>query len=220
MDASLASLADARDNMVDCQLRPNKVNDRRILDAMRRLPRELFVAPGALALAYADVEVPAGQGRFLLAPMVMARLIQAAELPAAAAVLVLGAGYAAAVLAAFGARVTVVEPDAAVLAAARQAIAACGVSVAFEQAPMAGGWPGGAPYDGIFVDGAVRQLPALAGQLRVAPPGRLCAVVAAQGRAGVAIMAEAAGGGLAPRPLFDCTASVLAEFDPPAGFRF
>src|ERR1700721_1328189 len=91
--------ADARNHMVDSQIRPNRVTDPRILSAMRRLPRERFLPPAAVALAYADEDVPLGGGRFLMEPMVLARLLQAAALRDNERVLVVGAGtgYAAAV---------------------------------------------------------------------------------------------------------------------------
>ncbi len=72
--------ADARKRMVDSQIRPNRVTDPRILAAMRRLPRERFLPPALAALAYADEDVPLGNGRYMLEPMVLAKLLQAATL--------------------------------------------------------------------------------------------------------------------------------------------
>ena len=100
--------ADARRNMVDSQIRPNRVTDPRILAAMRRLPRESFLPSAVRALAYADEDVPLGNGRFMMEPMVLARLLQAAALIDQERVLVVGAGtgYGAAVIAACGCKVT------------------------------------------------------------------------------------------------------------------
>src|ERR1700676_3904148 len=97
-----AFLADARNRMVDSQIRPNKVSDPRILDAMRHLPRERFLPDTQLALAYADQNVPLGGGRVLLQPLALARLVQAAEPMPAEKVLVVaaGTGYSAALFAA------------------------------------------------------------------------------------------------------------------------
>ncbi len=114
--------------MVDSQIRPNKVNDPRILEAMRRLPRERFVPETAAAMAYVDEDVPLGNGRFLMEPMVIARLIQTTRpLPGEAALVVgAGTGYGAALLAACGARVTALEDDPALIAiAARRARRRC-----------------------------------------------------------------------------------------------
>ena len=92
----------ARICMVDSQIRPNRVTDPRVLSAMRRLPRERFLPPNVAALAYADEDVPLGNGRFMMEPMVFARLLQAANLRENERVLVVGAGtgYGAAVLSA------------------------------------------------------------------------------------------------------------------------
>src|SRR5208282_6497251 len=93
--------ADARNRMVDSQIRPNRVTDPRILAAMRCLPRERFLPPAVVSLAYADEDVPLGNGRYLMEPMVLARLLQAANLGEGERALVIaaGTGYSAAVLA-------------------------------------------------------------------------------------------------------------------------
>ena len=112
--------------MVDSQIRPNKVVDPRILRAMRELPRERFVPTALRSLAYADEDVPLGNGRALMEPMVLARLVQIAAPVAGERVLVVGAGggYGAAVLAACGANVTALEEDEALLGLARQLLPA------------------------------------------------------------------------------------------------
>jgi protein-L-isoaspartate(D-aspartate) O-methyltransferase len=214
------TLVNARNLMVDGQLRPSRVTDRRILDAMRRLPREAFLPETQRALAYADAQVPLGGGRVLLEPMVVARLVQASNAAPGAKVLVLGAGYAACVFAACGAQVTALEQHAGHLAQTQAAIAACGVDVTVITAPLQSGWPDGAPYDVIFIDGAVRHLPPLARQLRADPAGRLCAILAETSRLGVAVLAERTGDALAQRPLFDCAATLMPEFEPAASFHF
>ena len=102
----------ARENMVDSQVRPNQVNDRRVIDAMRALPREAFAPAGSLA--YADADIDLGGGRFLLSPMVTARLAQLALANSPKHVLVVGAGsgYSPRVLAASaGAEVVALEEE-------------------------------------------------------------------------------------------------------------
>ena len=71
--------ARARLNMVEGQIRPNKVTDPRIVAAMLDLPRELFLPAERRAMAYLDEDIPLGGGRALVEPMVLARLVQTAE---------------------------------------------------------------------------------------------------------------------------------------------
>src|SRR5487761_533200 len=92
MDLAAFDFADARARMVDSQVRPNKVTDPRILHAMRTLPRERFLPPALAPLAYSDDDVPLGGGRVMLAPMVIARLVQLLGLQPGERALVVAAG--------------------------------------------------------------------------------------------------------------------------------
>ena len=120
MDHAAQAFAEARNRMVDSQVRPNKVTDPRIIAAMRQLPRERFLPPHLAPLAYADEDVPLGEGRVLIEPTVIARLVQLTAVAAGERALVVaaGTGYGAALLAACGARVTALE-EAAPLQASR-----------------------------------------------------------------------------------------------------
>lgn len=89
MDATL--YAQARNLMVDDQLRPSEITDSRILEIMRYLPREHCVRPDLRNAAYADTSLPLAQGRVLSQPLLTARLVQAAEPVAGQRVLVVGA---------------------------------------------------------------------------------------------------------------------------------
>ncbi|NIQ96207.1 MAG: protein-L-isoaspartate O-methyltransferase, partial [Desulfuromonadales bacterium] len=71
--------ATARHNMVESQIRTNKVRNLSLLDALDEVPREKFLPPERRAIAYNDEDLPLGEGRFLMEPMVLSRLIQAAE---------------------------------------------------------------------------------------------------------------------------------------------
>ena len=178
MDAGVPDFTEARNHMVDGQVRPNKVNDPRIIQAMRRLPRERFVPPHLAGLAYIDEDVPLGGGRFLMEPMVIARLVQLARVRAGERALVVGAGtgYGAALLAACGAEVTALENDERLTAIARRVLAEMAPGVSLVAGPLAQGWAKAGPYDAVLIEGAVREIPdAIAQQVRTG--GRLVTVM-------------------------------------------
>ena len=104
--------ARARLNMVNNQLRPNRVDDPNVLDAMAEIPRERFLPKALRGVAYADEDLPLPDGGWLIEPLVLARLIQAAGVREADVVLVVGCstGYAGVVLARLAATVILVEP--------------------------------------------------------------------------------------------------------------
>ena len=72
----MTDFALARRNMIDGQLRPNRVTNAQLLAAIGELPRERFLPEATRSVAYADDDVPLGNGRYLMEPMVLARLIQ------------------------------------------------------------------------------------------------------------------------------------------------
>ncbi len=216
----------ARQLMVDGQLRPNKVNDRRILDAMRTLPREIFVPPGQATLAYIDDAVKLGQGRVLTKPLVLARLIQLARPHAGETALIVGSatGYAAAVLALCGLQVFALEQAPSLIAMARvawprvQAMDLAG-TVSFIEGKLAEGHAAHAPYDLVFIDGAVPDIPPVIAR-QVAATGRLVTVIAKQGISGVAVLAEPSVGSLRAQAAFDANTPLLPELTPTPSFSF
>ena len=217
--------AEARDRMVDGQVRPNKVIDPRIIQAMRRLPRERFVPEAMASRAYSDEDVPLPHGRALIEPMVIARLVQSLRVRAGETALVIGAGagYGAALLDAIGAKVTALEDDAGLIALGRTALPAVAPGVTMVEGPVQAGWQAGAPYDVILIEGAVQQAPdALADQLR--PGGRLAAVVSKPGGPGHGVLAEvvrvADGVRLRGQPVFDCATPMLPQMAPRPAFAF
>ena len=153
--------AAARTHMVDSQLRPNKVTDKRLFDICSELPRESFFPVELAARAYTDENIRLGNGRSALPPMPLVRMIQALEIEAGEKVLVVGAGngYGAAVLAKLGAKVTALEPDAALARIARAGLAAQAPSVTLVAGPLEQGWAASAPYDAIIVEGAADFVP-------------------------------------------------------------
>ena len=225
----MADFAVQRKNMVESQVRPSDVTDRRVVRAMLEIPREAFVPAAARAIAYMDESIPLGPvgagrgGRALMAPRVLAKMIQALDIGDKANVLVVGAatGYASAVLARLAARVVAIESDAAMVAAARAALAgldATNVSVETAAGGLAAGWPQQAPYDAILIDGAVPAIPdALLDQLK--DGGRLVAVIADAGL-GRAMQWRRLGGMFDQRAVFDAGAPRLPGFERAAQFVF
>jgi protein-L-isoaspartate(D-aspartate) O-methyltransferase len=157
MNAHLSSpdFSAAREAMVESQLRPQGVVDRRVLDAMGEVARERFVPERSKSFAYVDRAVSLGSGRYLNAPAFLGQLLtQMMPVPGERA-LVVGAatGYSAAVLRAIGLEVTAVEAEPELARTARD------LGVDTVEAPLAAGHKKGAPYDQILIDGAVEFIP-------------------------------------------------------------
>jgi protein-L-isoaspartate(D-aspartate) O-methyltransferase len=208
-----------RAKMVDCQIRPNHVTDHRVINAMRTLPREAFAPAGAFV--YADADVDLGGGRFLLSPMVAARLAQLAMAGNPAHVLVVGAGsgYLAAVLSACGAGVVALEEEARLNSGA---LAQYAPDVEAVQDRLAAGWPAGGPYDVILIEGAVQAIPEIF-TAQLASQGRVIAILADGAEAaglGRAVIAERTEAGFAAVKIFDCTAHILPSFRHAPVFSF
>ncbi|MBB5373193.1 protein-L-isoaspartate O-methyltransferase family protein [Acidocella aromatica] len=209
----------ARDHMVDSQIRPNHVHDTRVISAMRALPREAFAPAGSFA--YADADIPLGQGRYLVNPMVTARLAQLVlqSNPAHALVVGAGSGYLAAVLGAAGVAVVALEEETRLDTGA---LAQFGTNVEAVTGPLAAGWPAGGPYDAIVIEGAVPEISkAFAAQL--VPGGRVIAVIAeaeGPGAVGRVVVAEASGTGFAEVEQFDVTPRLLPQFRRAPAFAF
>jgi protein-L-isoaspartate(D-aspartate) O-methyltransferase len=214
--------AAARLNMVDSQLRPNRVADAVLLDAFLAVPRERFVPVAFHDAAYFDDDLPIGNGRMMLAPMVLARLLDVAQIGATDKVLDIGCatGYGTAIVARLAASAVGVEEDAGLARQARSRLAELGVLHAdIVEGPLAQGHAAGAPYDVIVIEGAVDAIPdAIAAQL--AEGGRLVTVVKDGGRMGRATLMGRIQGGLSHRPLFDAAAAPLPGFGRAPAFVF
>ena len=144
--------------------------------------------------------------RRALEPMVLARLLQAANLRDNERVLVVGSGtgYDAAVLAACGCRVTALEEDPALLAIARSVLPAEAPSVTLVTGPLAAGWPANGPYDLVLIEGAVPEIPAALAAQTHQEDGRLLAAIHTEGGTTQAVIAEVTAFGVGISPLFDC----------------
>lgn len=218
----MTDFALARRNMVEGQLRPNKVTNVDLLAAVGELPRERFLPEALRSVAYADDDVPLGNGRYLMEPMVLARLIQALQ-PGPddrALVVASGRGYGAALLARLVKSVVAVESDSALASAADQTVKAVGLgNVTHHVGKCEDGAPSSGPYDIVLIEGGVRQIPqALIDQ--IAEGGRLATVICGSGVQGAAQLMVKEGGVASGRPLFDAGTPALPGFAPPAKFTF
>jgi protein-L-isoaspartate(D-aspartate) O-methyltransferase len=211
----------ARRMMVDCQIRPTDVTDRDVLAAMLEVPRERFV-PAALAdVAYLDRDVAVDPKRAMLKPMVLARMIQAAAVQPGERVLdvACGTGYSSAVLARLAGSVTALEDDAERSRRCADTLAQLGVgNVTAVSGQLAAGWPAGAPYDVILVNGACETEPQdLVRQLK--DGGRLVCILGT-GPDAKATIYRRDRGELGSRTLFDAAAPALPAFAKTPAFVF
>ena len=221
----MTDFSTARRNMVDCQVRPSDVTDIRIIDAMLALPREAFVPEEQRALTYLDLDLDVSQKgptkRYLIKPMVIAKMIQAAEIKSADSVLVVGCatGYTAALAAKLAGRVTATESDSALAAKAKSILATLGLdSVTVVTAAAPAGEPAHAPYDVIVLEGATEVVPDQLYQ-QLADQGRLVGVFATS-RPQRAVLVTHSHSDFGDRPLFDASAPVLPGFEHREAFVF
>jgi protein-L-isoaspartate(D-aspartate) O-methyltransferase len=223
----MADFQAARRAMVDGQVRTSDVTHVGVITAMLEIPRELFVPQGRAALAYLDRDVAIADAtatqpaRYLIKPMVVARLIQAADPGPLERVLVIGAGtgYAAAVMSRLAREVVALEENESLLQHARAVLTSLGNrNVSLILGPLADGAPASAAYDVILIDGGVETVPdGLCDQLSLA--GRLVAVVTS-GPLGKAKLFEPVNGKCSGRELFDANAPVLPGFSLAPAFVF
>jgi protein-L-isoaspartate(D-aspartate) O-methyltransferase len=214
----------ARQKMVDGQVRPSDVTDFRIIDAMLAVPREAFVPPGQRAMAYLDIDLDVSAGlsetglsetglsekRYLIKPVVTAKMLQAAEIRDTDNVLVVGCatGYSAAIVAKLAAQVTATEGDASLAAKAKDVLAGLGfANVTVRAAAAAEGDAANAPYDVIMLNGATEVTPdGLYRQLK--DGGRLVGVFAMM-QPQRATLVTHSHGDFGIRALFDAAVPVL-----------
>ena len=214
--------AAARRNMVSGQIRTNRVTDERLIEAMEEIPRERFVPHAKRGVAYVDEDVEIASGRYLMEPMVLARMVQEAGIAADDMVLDVGCGtgYAAAVMSRLAGTVIALDVDGSLAAEAEGALNAVGADNAIVvTGPLAEGYARQAPYDVILLGGAVDHLPqALADQL--AEGGRIVGVLREAGGVGQATLWARHRGALSSRSLFEASLPPLPGIARPVQFEF
>lgn len=213
--------AAARRNMVDSQVRTNKVTDEAVIEALRQVPREIFVPEPFRGIAYVDEDLLLDGDRYLVEPMVFGRLLQAAAIRPTDIVLDLGCGpgYSTAVIARLANTVVALETDGALLNQAARNLGRLGVDNAVVvDGPLEEGWPPQAPYNVIVLGGAVAHVPDQVLD-QIVEGGRLVGVVAGEG-VGRVVIHFRRGGSVSSRTLFDATIPLLPGFAPEPSFVF
>jgi protein-L-isoaspartate(D-aspartate) O-methyltransferase len=212
----------ARSHMIESQLRPNKVTDDRVLNAFASVRRELFLPEHLRPVAYIDEDLPLGAGRYLMEPMVAARLLQVASTARTDTALIVGAGtgYEAALTAMLARNVFALEEDPELARRGRAALVEHAIAlVNVVEGPLRDGYRARAPYDVILFGGAVAELPSnIVAQL--AEGGRLLAVVRGGEAVGRATLTTRTGGVVSHRVIFDAATHLLPGFAPKPAFAF
>lgn len=215
-----------RKNMVESQVRPSDITDRRVMRAMLDVPREAFCPPAQAATAYRDEPLRINgetgpRARYAVAPRTLAKLLQSLDLGDRDTVLEIGTGtgYASAILARVAAKVVAVEADPALAASARETLKSMqAANVTVFEGDLTAGHAAGAPYDAILINGAVEVVPrAVLDQLK--DGGRLTVVVS-DGRFGRVTQYRRLGGTFDSRVICEAAAPLLAGFSKPKEFVF
>lgn len=217
----MLDFAEARRTMVENQLRPSRIDDPRILDAMGEVPRELFLPKTLRGVAYSDEDIDLGNGRFLVEPLALAKMLQAARVGPDDVALVIGCGtgFSAAVLSRLAATVfLLIEPDEDAVALDRLLDELNCANVVIQQGALREGLPSQAPFDVILLPGTVREVPpALRGQL--GEGGRLVTVIEER-HAGKVTVLTAVGDAIGRRTPFDAATPELLALRPEPRFVF
>ncbi len=216
------NMEQARDNMVEQQIRTWEVLDQDVLGLLYVVPREAFVPEKHRALAFSDLQIPIGEGERMWEPKLEARVLQEMHLKKTDRVLEVGtgSGYLTALLAHRAARVHSVEIKPGLAQLGRRNLERHGAgNVTLEAGDGARGWPGHAPYDAIVLTGSTPVLPqALHEQLAVG--GRLFAVVGEPPVMTARIVTCTAPGAFHAVDLFETVIDPLVNAEQPPRFRF
>lgn len=203
-----------RTTMVDTQVRPSDVTKFPIIEAMLSVAREEFVPDRLREAAYVGENLDLGQGRVMLEPRTLAKMLDALDLQRSDLVLDLGCGlgYSAAVAARLAEAVVAVESDAGMADEAQGILSRAGSdNVIMHQATLAEGAPQHGPYDAIMVQGGVGEVPeALLAQIK---DGGRIACLFMQGALGVVRIGYKLDGKISWRDAFNASAPVLAGFE-------
>ncbi|WP_300016139.1 protein-L-isoaspartate O-methyltransferase [uncultured Roseobacter sp.] len=209
----MTDFAARRTMMVDTQVRPSDVTKFPIIDAMLRVPRENFVPAAQREAAYMGENLELGEGRVILEPRTLAKMLDALDVSNDELVLDVGAGmgYSSAVIAHVAEAVVAVEDDETMASEAQESLAEAGVdNVILHVGPLAEGASQHGPYDVMLVQGGITELP-LTLQDQIKDGGRV-ACLFMQGALGEVRIGHKNGGVISWRMSFNAGAPVLAGF--------
>lgn len=210
----------ARQNMVENQVRPWDVLDARVLDALARIRREDFVAPEHRRLAFADMCLPLGHGQVMMKPVIEGRVLQALNLASTDRVLEIGtgSGFLTACMASLCAQVTSVDAHADFTAQARARLGAAGIANAsLLTGDALDNWQPEGAFDAIVVTAAMWQVPArLLSWLT--PGGRLLAIRGDSPAQQAVLITHDGAGGYREETLFETDLPYLRGAEPPRRF--
>jgi protein-L-isoaspartate(D-aspartate) O-methyltransferase len=215
----MLDLKKTRQNMVDCQIRTSDVTNHALINALLQVPREAFVPNSVPELAYIDEDIALGYGRYMMEPAPFAKLAQAVGVGPNDVVLDVGcaSGYSSAVLSRFASVVIALEENKELAEFAEKTLDSLDYdNVAVVQGELTKGYASEGPFDVIFVNGAVQQLPQeLFSQLK--DGGKLIAVEGL-GNTGIARLYLRRGDDISGRNLFNCAVKPLPGFEKQAEF--
>jgi protein-L-isoaspartate(D-aspartate) O-methyltransferase len=217
----MSDFATARTHMVNGQILPNKVTDRRVIDAMSEIPREEFLPKSLRSVAYVDEDLGMGDGRYLMEPMIFARMVQEAQIKPDDAVLDVGCltGYSGAVLSRMANVVMCLEENEDFAERANEILVEKSADNAVVvKGKLVEGYAAQGPYDVIFIEGCVGAVPPFILD-QLAEGGRLLTVELVDG-VGVASIYTCYHGDIGVRRLFDAQAPILPGFEPVTEFQF
>lgn len=221
----LSDIERARFNMVEQQIRPWDVLDQAVLNQFLQLKREDFVPAAYRNLAFADLEIPLPRGQNMLPPKVEARLLQSAAVQPTDRVLEVGtgSGFMAALLASFAQSVVSVELEPELKSLAEANLKQAGIDKVQVVAGngLAPSLPalGTQPFDVIVLSGSVIEVPS-ALLARLAPGGRLLAIVGTEPVMTAQLITRVDAQALDTVNLFETVAAPLVEAIPHSRFKF
>jgi protein-L-isoaspartate(D-aspartate) O-methyltransferase len=204
----------ARTNMVKNQILPSNITNTAFIDVIMELPKHIFIPENKQGISYIDSSLTVGAGRYILSPMIFAKMIEALNIKGDESVLDIacGTGYSSAIIANLCKKVVSVESNADLASKAHLNLNRLGISnVIIISNSLAGGHEEGGPYDIIIINGAVKEVPnSLFDQLT--DNGRLVTIISKAPHSGSIVIYTKSAGAISAREVFDVTISIIEDF--------